>query len=248
MKRPRRHASGPRPPCGRPTFSQAPPPGARGWHRRACPLVPPGWRDVVVRDLHRRRLGAAGEGGLLLHHHGHLRLHPRGCGLLRGVATAIPSRASAAMGAGRASTVDVTGCVTVIGASGRASVTCCASTMAGACRASATADCGPVGDITGRSLEASPAPCELPLAAVVPAAACVALDERRLVGTDTSALSTLAGARGGTVASPCKHENRVSHPRPSSTRPLERQLLTSRRRRPASSSSRSPLTSRVRSA
>jgi hypothetical protein len=29
-KRPRRPASGPRPPCGRTTFSQAPPPGARG--------------------------------------------------------------------------------------------------------------------------------------------------------------------------------------------------------------------------
>jgi hypothetical protein len=50
------------------------------------------------------------------------------------------------------------------------------------------------------------------------------------------------------LASPCKHENKVSYPRPPSTRPLERQFLTSRRRRPASSSSRSPLTSWARPA
>jgi hypothetical protein len=33
------------------------------------------------------------------------------------------------------------------------------------------------------------------------------LDERRLVGTDASDLSALAGARGGRSAPPCKHEN-----------------------------------------
>jgi hypothetical protein len=106
-----------------------------------------------------------------------------------------------------------------------------------------------VGDITGRGLEVSAAPRKPPLAAAaVPTAARVTIDERRLVGIDASALSTLAGARGARLASPCKHENRVSHPRQSSTRPLERQLLTSRRRKPASSSSRSPLTSRARPA
>jgi hypothetical protein len=63
-----------------------------------------------------------------------------------------------------------------------------------------TVGCGPVGYVAGRGLEASTAPCELPLAATaVPAAVRVALDERRLVGTDASALSTLAGVRGGTV-------------------------------------------------
>jgi hypothetical protein len=56
--------------------------GLRGWRRQARPLVPPGRRDVVVRDLHRRRLGAAGEGGLLLHHHDRLRPRPHGCGFL----------------------------------------------------------------------------------------------------------------------------------------------------------------------
>jgi hypothetical protein len=47
---------------------------------------------------------------------------------------------------------------------------------------------------------ASAALCESPLAAVtVLKAARSALDERRLVGTAVSILSTLAGARGGTV-------------------------------------------------
>jgi hypothetical protein len=42
--------------------------------------------------------------------------------------------------------------------------------------------------------------CEPPLAAAAMlAAARDALDERRLVGTGVSVLSTLAGARGGTV-------------------------------------------------
>jgi hypothetical protein len=47
--------------------------GLGGWRGQAYPLIPPGQRDVVVRDLHSRRLGAAGEGGLLLHHHDRLR-------------------------------------------------------------------------------------------------------------------------------------------------------------------------------
>jgi hypothetical protein len=52
----------------------------------------------------------------------------------------------------------------------------------------------------GRGSVASAALCESPLAAVtVLKAARSALDERRLVGTAVSILSTLAGARGGTV-------------------------------------------------
>jgi hypothetical protein len=35
-----------------------------------------------------------------------------------------------------------------------------------------------------------------------------ALDERCLVGTDASDLSTLAGARGGTAVPPCEHKNK----------------------------------------
>jgi hypothetical protein len=52
----------------------------------------------------------------------------------------------------------------------------------------------------GRGSESSAAPCEPPLATVaVLAAARGALNERRLVGTAASVLSTLAGARGGMV-------------------------------------------------
>jgi hypothetical protein len=47
--------------------------GLGGWRGQARPLVPPGRRDVVIRDFHRRRLGAAGEGGLLPHLHDHFR-------------------------------------------------------------------------------------------------------------------------------------------------------------------------------
>jgi hypothetical protein len=52
----------------------------------------------------------------------------------------------------------------------------------------------------GRGSEGLAASCEPLLAAVaVLAAVRDALDERRLVGTTVSVLSTLAGARGGTV-------------------------------------------------
>jgi hypothetical protein len=54
-----------------------------GWRGKTSPLVPPGRRGVVVGNLHRRRLGAAGEGGLL-RQHGNLRrrLRYHSCGLL----------------------------------------------------------------------------------------------------------------------------------------------------------------------
>jgi hypothetical protein len=134
--------------------------------------------------------------------------------------------------AGNATTIDAAGC---------GSATGCASVTAGSCRASATACRGSTVDVAGRDPEALAAPHEAPLAvAAVLAPARGALDERRLVGPDASALSTLAGARGARLAPPCGHGNKSSNHRLSGTRPLERQLLTSRRRRPASSSSRSP--------
>jgi hypothetical protein len=63
----------------------------------------------------------------------------------------------------------------------------------------------------GRGLEASAAPCELsPAAAAVLAPTRGALDERRRVGTDASALNTLAGARGGTVGTTLhKHKQKI---------------------------------------
>jgi hypothetical protein len=140
-----------------------------GWRGQACPLVPPGRRDIIVRDLHRRRLGAASEGGLLLHHRNRLRPRLRGCRLLlrRRDHRLLPRLA--ATGDGRVSTTDVAGSATTTGASAVgctsvADVACCASTTVGARRSSATTGCGPVGDVTGRGPEASVAPCEPPLA------------------------------------------------------------------------------------
>jgi hypothetical protein len=86
---------------------------------------------------------------------------------------------------------------------------CCGSTAVASCRGSATvAACyasaatgsGSVVVAAGCGSETSAAPRESPLAAVaVLAVARDALDERRLVGTVASVLSTLAGASGGTV-------------------------------------------------
>jgi hypothetical protein len=53
-----------------------------GWHGWAPPLVPPGRRDVVIGDLHRRLLGGAGEGGALLLYRSRFRLHRHGRELL----------------------------------------------------------------------------------------------------------------------------------------------------------------------
>jgi hypothetical protein len=54
-----------------------------GWCGKASPLVPPGRRGIVVRNLHRRRLGTAGESGLLRRRDDlHRWLRYRGCGLL----------------------------------------------------------------------------------------------------------------------------------------------------------------------
>jgi hypothetical protein len=86
----------------------------------------------------------------------------------------------------------------------------------------ATTCCDPV---------ASAPPCGGSLAAAALFAALDTLDERRLVGTDVPDLSTLAGARSGTIgaslnSNPLKPEH------------LEKRLLTSRWRSPAFSSSR----------
>jgi hypothetical protein len=66
-----------------------------------------------------------------------------------------------------------------------------------------------------------------------------ALDERRRVGTDASALNTLAGARGGTVGTTLrKHEQMVRFLVVRNAIPQKSKSLTSKRRS-ASSSSRS---------
>jgi hypothetical protein len=79
-------------------------------------------------------------------------------------------------------------------ASGRGS-----ATVAAYCASAATCS-GSVVVTFACGSEISAAPRDSPLAAVaVLAAARDALDEHRLVGTAASVLSTLAGARGGTV-------------------------------------------------
>jgi hypothetical protein len=85
---------------------------------------------------------------------------------------------------------------------------CYASTAAIGCRGSVVvaACCGPA---------TATAPHESSLAAVVVlAVARDALDERRLVGTAASDLSTLAGARGAWWAPPCEHEDEKVKPSP----------------------------------
>jgi hypothetical protein len=69
-KKPRRHASSPRPPCGHPTFSRAPPPGAQGLEWAGLPTDP-------TRAAGRRRRGSPPPS-------------PRSC--RRGRAPAAPSR------------------------------------------------------------------------------------------------------------------------------------------------------------
>jgi hypothetical protein len=139
--------------------------------------------------------------------------HPGGGTSSSGISTAVPWELPARAGSCRASTTtsdhtsaavgsccDTVGCTPSTGRASAAAVACCASTTAGARLSSTTADCGPAGDATGRGPETSATPCEPPLAAAaVLAPARGALDECRLVRMDASALSTLAGARGGTV-------------------------------------------------
>jgi hypothetical protein len=118
------------------------------------------------------------------------------------------------------------GSATVDGCCGSATVAaCCGSAAVDGCRGSATvaASCASAA-ITARigsvavaaccGSEAAAVPREPSLAAfAVLTAACDALDERRLVGTAASDLSTLAGARGGARwALPCERESKKVKP------------------------------------
>jgi hypothetical protein len=77
---------------------------------------------------------------------------------------------------------------------------CHDSTTVAACCASAATRSGSVVVAAGCGSVTSAAPRESPLTSVVALTATRdALDERHLVGTAASDLSTLAGARGGTV-------------------------------------------------
>jgi hypothetical protein len=95
------------------------------------------------------------------------------------------------------------GSATVAGCRGPATVA--------ACCASAATHSGTVVIAVGCGSETSAAPREpsLTAAAALPGAH-DALDERRLVGTAASDLSTLAGARGGTVGATLRTRRRES--------------------------------------
>jgi hypothetical protein len=126
-----------------------------------------------------------------------------------GATVAASGRVSAAAGAGWPSTADAAGnaaatglasCASASGLASAATAARCASSTTGARLSSATIGCGSAGEAASCGLEASAAPYELALAvAALLAPARGALDERHRVGTDASAFSTLAGARGGTV-------------------------------------------------
>jgi hypothetical protein len=95
--------------------------------------------------------------------------------------------------------------VTVATCRGSAAITtCCASTAATDCRGSVVfaSCCGP-------AAAATPREPLLTAVAVLPAAHDT-LDERRQVGTAASDLSTLAGARGGTVGATLRTRRRES--------------------------------------
>jgi hypothetical protein len=111
---------------------------------------------------------------------------------------------------GTATATAVVAAVTDVACCGSTAVaSCCGSATVTACCASAAIRSGSVVVAAGCSSETSAAPRESPLAAVVMlAAAHDALDERRLVGTTASDLSTLAGARGGKVGATLRTQKR----------------------------------------
>jgi hypothetical protein len=199
-----------------------------GVRRRGLGAVPqtPGHHVAVPSPHERPAWDSGADVGRLAHWS-----HPGGGTSSSGISTAVawelPVRAgsggatmaiaaccaSVAAGACRASTA-VTACraASVVGTC-HASAACRASAAAGACCAPATTCCCSVVAAAGCGSETSATPRESLLAAVaVLAAARDALDERRLVGTAASVLSTFAGARGARSASPCEHVNKEVRP------------------------------------
>jgi hypothetical protein len=73
--------------------------GLESWRGQACPLIPPGRRDVIVRDLHRRRLELPARAGPCCTTTAASDRAPAAANSCCGAATAISSCASAAAGA-----------------------------------------------------------------------------------------------------------------------------------------------------
>jgi hypothetical protein len=121
----------------------------------------------------------------------------------------LPTAAGTGKVDGAATASTVVAVITIAACCGSATfAACCGPVAVDGCRGSATvaAYC---------SSEATAAPREPSLAtvAVLPAAR-DALDERHLVGTTASDLSTLVGARGARWAPPCEHESKKVKPSP----------------------------------
>jgi hypothetical protein len=92
-------------------------------------------------------------------------------------------------------------------ADGAATARCTFAAVATCCVSAAVADCcGSVVVVACCGPAATTALCGAPLAAAALSAACDALDERRLVGTAVSDLSTLAGTRGARWTPPCERK------------------------------------------
>jgi hypothetical protein len=139
--------------------------------------------------------------------------HPGGGKSSSGISTTAARELPAGAGAGKVDRV-VTAIVVIATAvvaawcTSAAVAACCASTAVVVCDASAavTVCCGyvAVAACCGSAATAALRGASL-TAAVTPSVPRDALDERRLVGTATSDLSTLAGAREAWSASPCEH-------------------------------------------
>jgi hypothetical protein len=140
-----------------------------------------------------------------------------GTGEVGGVATATAAVAPIVDAAGCSSTSAAGGCdsTSLVGCYGSTSVAdrCGSATTAARC-ASAAAGNGTV-IATGCGSVASAVLCEPPLAAdTALVAARDALDERRLVGTTASILSTLQAREEARWAPPCEHEDKKLRPWP----------------------------------
>jgi hypothetical protein len=135
-------------------------------------------------------------------------------GISTTTALGLPAAAGAGEVGGAATATAVVAAVTDAACCGSTAVASFhGSATVAACCAYAATRSGFVVVATGCGSETSAVPHESPLAVVAMLAASRdTLDERCLVGTAASDLSTLAGARGAQWAPPCEHEGEKVRP------------------------------------
>jgi hypothetical protein len=192
---PARDDKGPTPSAGRPSAALAPPGATR------APTEGSGANEGVLAQW------SQPGGGTSLSSSGITTAAPgpaaaAGTGEVGGVATAtaVVATVIGTAGCGSASAAGCCGSASVASCRGSTSVVGCGGSVAAACCASVATGSGSVVVAAGHGSVALAAPCGSPLAATaVLAAAHDALDERSLAGMAASVLSTLVGARGGTV-------------------------------------------------